>query len=61
MTDAAAQLENFLEAVSGNRKPHKTIQCNISEVKCPVSQSSVSSVFNVLFFSFLIETTGPSK
>lgn len=33
MSDAAAQLENFLEAVSGNKKQHKTVHSNISEVK----------------------------
>ncbi|XP_056913748.1 presequence protease, mitochondrial isoform X2 [Takifugu flavidus] len=31
MGDAAAQLENFLEAVSKNRKQHKTIRSNINE------------------------------
>lgn len=33
MSDAAAQLGSFLEAVSGNRKRHKTVLGNIIEVK----------------------------
>uniref|UniRef100_H3CRB7 Presequence protease, mitochondrial n=1 Tax=Tetraodon nigroviridis TaxID=99883 RepID=H3CRB7_TETNG len=31
VSEAAAQLENFLKAVSGNRKHHKTVHKNISE------------------------------
>lgn len=63
MSDAAAQLEDFLEAVSGNRKQHKTVHSNISEVKVTCwSHHAVTSLFLMsFFFSFVIETTRPSK
>lgn len=51
MCDAAAQLENFMEAVSKNRKQRKTVRSNINEVKQAVSQVAL---FFHCFMSFFL-------
>lgn len=61
MSDAAAQLENFMGAVSKNRKQHKSVRSNINEVNSSVGQVALFFHWFVFKCSFVIETTGPSK